>query len=679
MAMNTVGGPEGAHGVSDGGAVLKAASAGATRRPVQTVVVFVVLTMATTAALVALTLASTPTSAFQAVSTRYHVADLAVTIDATKVTSAQLAKTSRLPRVTKAVGYPATTVSIVIPATPGYRGGAPVSGPLTLVGRAGRSGPLDDITQKSGRWPTRPGEIDDNDLSGTRGSVGQLTTITVTSLPSRPKLAIVGWGSLPAQDDTQNAWTVPGEITALEQAGAPRQEQVLYAFSHAATAAQVSADLAELRAALPAGAIVGYATALGSASLNAMGGGIHASSAIPYAIMALLLAVVIIAAVAAVAVTAGYRRIGVLKSIGFTPAQIAATYLTQLGMPALAGALAGTALGNRWVLPLIQQRSLFKVTVAVPVWINIAVPAGMLALTGLAALVPAVRAGRLSAMQAITAAQAPRAGHGHAAHRLAARLPLPRPVTAGLAAPFTRPSRSAATLATITIGLTAAVLAMGLSAQITKIVVSIGVAYIDRSLFQRLTWLVVILAGIGAFSTLLMQARERVHDLGIHKALGMTPRQVITMVSCWAVVPAIIAAAVALPVGAALEPVVARAVVSAQADPAEGMTSLTSHPPGAAMGNGRARHQQRPATPGRIVRYSRHGHVVINPGQPPDGRAPGVQGIFTGLSDIASQNPYTPGELALLALAGLAIALAGALGPAIWAAAARTTTALRAE
>jgi hypothetical protein len=37
---------------------------------------------------------------------------------------------------------------------------------------------------------------------------------------------------------------------------------------------------------------------------------------------------------------------------------------------------------------------------------------------------------------------------------------------------------------------------------------------------------------------------------------------------------------------------------------------------------------------------------------------------------------YTPGGLAL---AGLAIAIAGALGPATWAAAARTTTALRAE
>jgi hypothetical protein len=665
--------------VVSAGAVLKAALAGAARRPVQAVVIFGVLATTATAALVGLTLATNPTQAFQAVSARYRTADLAVTIDATKVTSAQLAATRRLPGVTKAAGYPATTVNVTIPATPGYREGVPVSGPLTVVGRASRSGPLDHITQKSGRWPTRLGEIDDNDLSGTRGSVGLLQTITVTGLPGKPRLAIVGWGSLPAQDDTQNAWALPGTITALERAGAPEQVQMLYGFRHASTVAQVSADLAELRAALPAGAIIGHATALASGNLNDVGNGIHAASAVPYAIMALLLAAVIIAAVAAAAVTAGYRRIGVLKSIGFTPALVAATYLTQLGIPALAGALAGTALGNQWVLPLIQQRSLFKVTVAVPLWITIAVPAGMLALTGLAALIPAVRAGRLSAVQAITAGQAPRAGHGHAARRLADRLPLPRPVTAGLAAPFTRPSRSVATLATITIGLTAAVLAVGLGNQITNIVISIGVAYIDRSLFQKLTWLVVVLAAIGVFATLLMQAREKVHDLGIHKALGMTPQQVITMVMCWAIVPAVIAAAIALPAGIALEPAVARAVVSAQAGPLESMSALIAGPRGGAA----------PVTrPGAAVRYTRHGKAVINAGSPHQrlqgrpqagGGAPGSPGFFAGMSSTAGQNPYTPGELALLALAGLGVALAGALGPAIWAAASRATTALRAE
>jgi putative ABC transport system permease protein len=42
-------------------------------------------------------------------------------------------------------------------------------------------------------------------------------------------------------------------------------------------------------------------------------------------------------------------------------------------------------------------------------------------------------------------------------------------------------------------------------------------------------------------------------------------------------------------------------------------------------------------------------------------------------------NVFTPAELALLALAGLVIGVAGALLPASWAARARTASALRAE
>jgi ABC-type antimicrobial peptide transport system permease subunit len=211
---------------------------------------------------------------------------------------------------------------------------------------------------------------------------------------------------------------------------------------------------------------------------------------------------------------------------------------------------------------------------------------------------------------------------------------------------------------------------VGLSSQITRIVISIGVAFIDRSLFQRLTWLVVVLAAVGVFATLLMQARERVHDLGIHKALGMTPRQVIAMVICWAVTPALLAAAIALPAGIVLEPVVARAIVSAEAGPAETINPLL---PGPLRGAGQA------PRPGKAVINAPTPHQQLRSGRQPGGPAPGAPGLFAPLISMAGQNPYTPGELALLALAGLAIALAGAVGPAIWAAASRATIALRAE
>jgi len=107
--------------------------------------------------------------------------------------------------------------------------------------------------------------------------------------------------------------------------------------------------------------------------------------------------------------------------------------------------------------------------VAVPLWISLTAPLGMLMLAGLAALVPALRAGRLPAVQAITTGQAPRSRRGYAPHRLAGRLTLSRPVTIGLAAPFSRPGRSAVTLAALTFGLAGVVLAAGLYASIHKI------------------------------------------------------------------------------------------------------------------------------------------------------------------------------------------------------------------
>ena len=92
----------------------------------------------------------------------------------------------------------------------------------------------------------------------------------------------------------------------------------------------------------------------------------------------------------------------------------------------------------------------------------------MLALTALAALGPALRAGRLSAVQAIAAGRAPRTGRGYAAHRLAARLRLPRPVGLGLAAPFARPARTAVSLAAIAFGATAVIFAFGLNSSLSR-------------------------------------------------------------------------------------------------------------------------------------------------------------------------------------------------------------------
>jgi len=528
---------------------------------------------------------------------------------------------------------------------------------------------------------------------------------------------------------------------------------------------------------------------------------------VAFALIGLAMAVLIVANVVSGAVVAGYQRIGVLKSIGLTPAQVVVAYLSRVGLPALAGCIAGVVAGNVLAIPVLQQSAeAYGVGhQLVPWWASVVAPAGMLALTMLAAFGPALRAGRLSATQAIAAGRAPATGRGYAVHRLAARLRLPRPVGLGLTAPFARPARTAVSLAAITFGATAVIFAFGLhsslgraadaqtlsttvpvqiwangpgtgagpqqwpdaaqdaavpavlraqpgtahqttvyqnavkvpglpgnvnawafgsdsswlgygvitgrwsdapgqvdvnAAFLTASGLSVGdtatidtgtaqvtariagevfypdstptvfgstrtlpglatlgnlsqwdvglrpgtdvagyVQAVDNALGPRSPWgattekdggkfysiaisligmlslMVGIAAGLGVLNTVLMTTRDRVHDLGIFKALGMRPGQVLTMVLCWIAVPAVIAGAIAAPAAMALNSATVRAMAA------------TAHT--------------------------------------------GVPASFTQV--------FPPSRLALLALAALVIAAAGALAPATWAARARPVVALRTE
>jgi hypothetical protein len=85
--------------------------------------------------------------------------------------------------------------------------------------------------------------------------VGIGTQITVTGVPGSPRLTVVG--SATSITRTAQAWVAPAEIAALRAPGAPDLAQMLYRFAGAGTTAQVNADIAALRAALPHGALIG--------------------------------------------------------------------------------------------------------------------------------------------------------------------------------------------------------------------------------------------------------------------------------------------------------------------------------------------------------------------------------------------------------------------------------------
>jgi len=128
--------------------------------------------------------------------------------------------------------------------------------------------------------------------------------------------------------------------------------------------------------------------------------------------------------------------------------------------------------------------------------------------------------------------------------------------------------------------------------------------FVIIGLIAMLTLLLTAVAALGVLNTVVLQTRERVHDLGVFKAVGMTPRQTIAMVVRSVAGIGLVAGLIAIPAGIALHNYVL---------PVMGHAAQTDVPP-------------------------------------------------------SVLNAYHPWEIVLLALAGLVIAVAGALGPAGWAA-----------
>ena len=452
------------------GPVARAVRGGVARRRVQTFVIGLVLLISTAASVLALSLVVDSSAPFDKSFAAQHGAHLAVVVDQGRATAADVAATRRLPGVTGAAGpFAETPVALQFPGQSGPGGTLP---PMTLVGRSSPGGPVDQVTLQSGHWAQRPGQmvLASNPASDMQIGLPLGQKLVATSVPGHPVLTVVGIAT--SVTNSASGWVTPSEVARLRAPGAPATAQMLYRFASNATAADIRADTATVSKALPAGSVLDTESYLTVKSSETSRIGPFVPFLVAFGVIGLVMSVLIVANVVSGAVVAGYRRIGILKSIGFTPGQVVAAYTGQVTVSALAGVLGGLVLGDLLALMLLRQAAnAYGVgTLGVPVWVDVAVPLAMLLLVGIAAVLPSVRAGRLSAVQAIAADRAPRQGHGYAAHRLFGRLRLPRPVTIGLAAPFARPARTMITLVAVLLGAAAVTFAVGLSTSLNRVV-----------------------------------------------------------------------------------------------------------------------------------------------------------------------------------------------------------------
>jgi putative ABC transport system permease protein len=461
-----------------GGPVSRAVGGGLTRRKVQTLVIGLVLLVSTGACVLALSLVVDSSAPFERAFAAQRGADVVATVDLAVATPGQLAATARLPEVTAAAGpYPEAMIS---PQADDPVQGTATLPPMTVAGRGQPGGPLDDLVIQQGRWAQRPGELVIS--SGYGAGVPLGTRVTVAGVPGTPRLTVVGYAS--SITGSADGWVVPSQIAALRGPRAPATAQMLYRFASAGSAGVLRADVGRLSAALPAGAVTGTQSYLTVKTQETSGIAPIVPFVVAFGIIGLAMSALIVINVVSGAVVSGYRRIGILKSIGFTPAQVVGAYTGLITVPAVAGCIGGVLLGNALSVPLLSSTAtVYGVgALGVPVWVDVFVPCAMCCLAAIAALLPSLRAGRLSAVQAIATGRAPAAGRGYAAHRLLGRLPLPRPLTIGLAAPFARPARAAVTLAAVGLGAIAVTFAVGLSSSLNM--VADGLSHADTEPVQ---------------------------------------------------------------------------------------------------------------------------------------------------------------------------------------------------
>ncbi|RAG82992.1 ABC transporter permease [Streptacidiphilus pinicola] len=396
-----------------------------------------------------------------------HGAHLSADFSGATVDAGQLTATAHATGVTQTAGpYATLTLHPRVAAGNHFMPAGDPLGAMTVVGRP-IDGPLDDLRVTVGRWVDGPGEIvlPDGDSPLAVGD-----KMVVPNAPGHPTLTVVGLAA--SVTATADGWVAPQEIPALTPSGAVPDRQMLYRFAHAGTRTEVEADHAAIASALPAGAVLSSTSYLDVEVDANRNSATFVPFLVAFGVLGLLMSLLVIGVVVSGAVTAGRRRIGILKSLGFTPSQVVRAYLGQALIPAGVGAVGGVLLGNLLSIPImgVADKALHSVTLGVPFWLDLVVPLVTLAAVAGAALIPARRAGRLRTIEALAVGRTEQAGRfGRSAHGFASRLPLPRWLTLGLALPFGRPARSVTTVAAVVLGTIGVTFGIGLALSLNQV------------------------------------------------------------------------------------------------------------------------------------------------------------------------------------------------------------------
>jgi putative ABC transport system permease protein len=461
-------------------AILTMAWSEVRRRRLQSAVIVVMVALASGTFTLGINLLLESRSPYDRAFEAQNGAHLKVFYDARRVTPGQLASTPATIGASSFAGpWPNVYVTLLHrQASPGQ-----ARHQLDLVGRDDPQGPAERLHLTSGRWVQEPGEIVVTRAFAAANQLSLGDHLVSLHTADKPALTVVGeavdlsqtstgtdYSSFQSISRAQRAWVLPSQVADLAGGGG-LGHQVAYRFGSPPTQAQLRDAMGRLRASLPPGAIGGSANYLATRDVHQADNQWLLVLLLAFGILALVASFATIINLVLGTVLAGYRDIGIGKALGFTPLQVVASLVAAMTIPALAGCAVGIPAGAALSPPLASQAAQ-RLNLPPP---TVSPLAALLALGGIligvmaAAALPALRAGRMSAVQAIAAGVAPRSPQAWGpSHRLQ-QLHLPRPLSLGAGDAVARPLRGGLTVLAVLVGVTTIVVAFGLRGALAQV------------------------------------------------------------------------------------------------------------------------------------------------------------------------------------------------------------------
>src|ERR1700674_1228712 len=440
-------------------AILVKAFADLRRRRVQAAVIFLTVLLSIATGTMALTLMSQTRDPYQTAFAAQKGAHLQVSFHPT--TDPQLLATTPAILGAAATGGPFLATSLQFKH-------AGTTFNVDTFGRDNPAGDVEVLNITSGRWPRANDEIVLTRSFSELNKFAIGDRIKVISVATAPTLTVVGEvvdideGS--ADLSSQHAWVLKSAVPALTS---PELSYylMLYRFASDPTSSQLQGYTDRLRASLPPGTISGSVPYVLIRNVFNITNQIITGVLGAFSVFALAATIAIVATLVTGIVLSAYREIGIMKAVGFTPAGVVGVFALQVFIPALAACLVGIPAGTLLSQPLLANSSHALGLAYVPsfsIALDLVVLAGGLLVVSVAAPLPALRAGLLKPITAITNASAPTGRSGRWLRVQAARLGLPRPVVLGIGDAFARPLRAILTLVTVALGVATVVVAVGL-------------------------------------------------------------------------------------------------------------------------------------------------------------------------------------------------------------------------